>query len=41
VVARLKAIQGVAGIHVMGLGHIEPVRRVIEAAGLMPRPPGT
>jgi len=38
VVARLKAIQGIAGIHVMGLGRMEPVRRVIEAAGLVPRP---
>jgi 5,10-methylenetetrahydrofolate reductase len=38
VVARLKAIHGIAGIHVMGLGQIEPVRRVIEAAGLLPRP---
>ena len=38
VVARLKAIQGIAGIHVMGLGSMEPVRRVIEASGLFPRP---
>ncbi|HEX9236710.1 MAG TPA: methylenetetrahydrofolate reductase [Actinomycetota bacterium] len=38
VVARLKTIQGIAGIHVMGLGQMEPVRRVIEAAGLLPRP---
>ena len=38
VVARLKAIQGIAGIHVMGLGRMEPVRRVIEGAGLLPRP---
>jgi methylenetetrahydrofolate reductase (NADH) len=39
IIARLKAIQGIAGIHLMGLGHLEPVRKVIEAAGLMPRPP--
>jgi methylenetetrahydrofolate reductase (NADPH) len=39
VVARLKAVMGVAGIHVMGLGRLEPVRRVIEGAGLTPRPP--
>lgn len=38
VVARLKAIQGVAGIHLMGLGRMDPVRRVVEAAGLLPRP---
>jgi methylenetetrahydrofolate reductase (NADPH) len=38
VVARLKAIQGIAGIHVMGLGRMDPVRRVIKAAGLLPRP---
>jgi methylenetetrahydrofolate reductase (NADPH) len=38
VVARLKAIPGIAGIHVMGLGRMEPVRRVIEGAGLLPRP---
>jgi methylenetetrahydrofolate reductase (NADPH) len=38
VVAKLKAIQGVSGIHVMGLGRMDPVRHVIDAAGLMPRP---
>jgi 5,10-methylenetetrahydrofolate reductase len=38
VVAKLRAIEGIAGIHVMGLGHTEPVRVVVEAAGLMPRP---
>ena len=38
VVARLKAIHGIAGIHVMGLGRMDPVRRVIQAAGLLPRP---
>jgi 5,10-methylenetetrahydrofolate reductase len=38
VVAKLKAVQGVAGVHVMGLGHMASVRRVIEAAGLIPRP---
>jgi 5,10-methylenetetrahydrofolate reductase len=38
VVARLKAIQGIAGIHVMGLGHMRSVGKVIEAAGLLPRP---
>ena len=38
VVDELKAVAGVAGIHVMGLGHEDPVRRVIDAAGLLPRP---
>jgi len=38
VVAKLKAIAGVAGIHVMGLGHEQGVGQVIEAAGLLPRP---
>jgi 5,10-methylenetetrahydrofolate reductase len=38
VVARLKGIRGLAGIHVMGLGHLEPVQKVIGAAGLLPRP---
>jgi len=38
VVAKLKAIEGLAGVHVMGLGKEESVRRVIEAAGLLPRP---
>jgi methylenetetrahydrofolate reductase (NADPH) len=38
VVAKLKAIQGIAGIHVMGLGRMDPVRHVIESAGLTPRP---
>jgi 5,10-methylenetetrahydrofolate reductase len=38
IVERLRAIPGLAGVHVMGLGHEESVRRVIEAAGLLPRP---
>jgi 5,10-methylenetetrahydrofolate reductase len=38
VVSKLKAIGGIAGIHVMGLGRMDPVRQVIEAAGLLPRP---
>jgi 5,10-methylenetetrahydrofolate reductase len=38
VIAKLKAIQGIAGIHVMGLGHMDGVRHVVEAAGLSPRP---
>jgi len=38
IVAKLKTIAGIAGIHVMGLGRTEPVRSVIAAAGLLPRP---
>src|ERR687891_263102 len=39
VVKRLREVDGIAGVHVMGLGKEEPVRRVIEDAGLLPRPP--
>lgn len=38
VVTRLRELPGVAGVHVMGLGHEEAVRHVIEGAGLLPRP---
>jgi 5,10-methylenetetrahydrofolate reductase len=38
VVKRLREIEGMAGVHVMGLGREESVRRVIEEAGLLPRP---
>ncbi len=38
VVSRLKTIPGIAGVHVMGLGRELAVRRVIEGAGLLPRP---
>ena len=38
VVAKLKTIQGIAGIHVMGLGRMNPVRHVIDDSGLLPRP---
>lgn len=37
-IERLRAIRGIAGVHVIGLGHEEAVRRVIEASGLLPRP---
>lgn len=35
----LKGTAGVAGVHVMGLGHEAGVRAVVEGAGLLPRPP--
>jgi 5,10-methylenetetrahydrofolate reductase len=38
VVNGLREIPGIAGVHVMGLGREESVRRVIEGAGLLPRP---
>jgi methylenetetrahydrofolate reductase (NADPH) len=38
VVGRLRQVPGIAGIHLMGLGRLEPIRRVVEAAGLFPRP---
>jgi methylenetetrahydrofolate reductase (NADPH) len=38
VVRRLGGVEGVAGVHVMGLGKEESVRRVIADAGLLPRP---
>ena len=38
VVNRLRKVPGLAGVHVMGLGNEEPVRRVIDRAGLLPRP---
>jgi methylenetetrahydrofolate reductase (NADPH) len=38
VVERLRRIDGIAGVHVMGLGHEESVRLVIERAELLPRP---
>jgi methylenetetrahydrofolate reductase (NADPH) len=38
VVNGLRTIPGIAGVHVMGLGHEEAVRLVIEGADLLPRP---
>jgi methylenetetrahydrofolate reductase (NADH) len=38
IVRRLQGIDGIAGVHVMGLGREESVRAVIEGAGLLPRP---
>jgi methylenetetrahydrofolate reductase (NADPH) len=37
-VMRLREVRGIAGVHVIGLGHEDAVRRVIEGAGLLPRP---
>jgi len=38
IVGRLRDVEGIAGIHVMGLGNEDPVRRVVDGAGLLPRP---
>jgi 5,10-methylenetetrahydrofolate reductase len=38
VVRALKSIEGIAGVHVMGLGREDSVRQVIEDAELLPRP---
>ncbi len=38
VIARLKAVRGVAGVHLMGLGRPESVTATVQAAGLYPRP---
>jgi methylenetetrahydrofolate reductase (NADPH) len=40
IVAGLRELPGVAGVHVMGLGREEVVRHVIERADLLPRPTG-
>ena len=37
-ITRLREVPGIAGVHVIGLGHEGAVRRVIERAGLLPRP---
>ena len=38
IVRRLREMNGIAGVHVMGLGREGAVRQVIERAGLLPRP---
>lgn len=40
VVRGIRAIEGIGGVHVMGMGHDESVRAVVERAGLFPRPTG-
>ena len=37
-VAAIRAIDGVAGIHVMAMGHDDTTRALVERAGLFPRP---
>jgi len=38
IVNGLREIPGLAGVHLMGLGQESAVRRVVEGAGLLPRP---
>jgi methylenetetrahydrofolate reductase (NADH) len=40
VVQGIRGIAGVAGVHLMGMGHDDVVARVVEGAGLFPRPTG-
>jgi methylenetetrahydrofolate reductase (NADPH) len=40
VVQELRSIDGVAGVHLMGIGRDDLVRRIVEGAGLSPRPTG-
>jgi methylenetetrahydrofolate reductase (NADPH) len=40
VVKGVLGIEGVSGIHLMGMGHDDIVRAVVEGAGLFPRPMG-
>ncbi|MEP6476553.1 MAG: methylenetetrahydrofolate reductase [Actinomycetota bacterium] len=40
VVHGIRAIPGVSGVHLMGMGHDASVRAVVEGAGLFPRPTG-
>ena len=41
VVQGIRGIDGIAGVHLMGMGNDEAVVNVIEGAGLFPRPTGT
>lgn len=41
VVQGVRGIDGVAGVHLMGMGRDDVVARVVEGAGLFPRPTGT
>jgi methylenetetrahydrofolate reductase (NADPH) len=40
VVQGIRGIDGVAGVHLMGMGHDDVIARVVEGAGLFPRPTG-
>jgi methylenetetrahydrofolate reductase (NADPH) len=38
VVTALRDVEGISGVHVMGMGNERAVAKVVEAAGLIPRP---
>jgi len=40
VLGQIRTIDGVSGVHLMGMGHDDTVRAVVDAAGLFPRPTG-
>ncbi|HJR97555.1 MAG TPA: methylenetetrahydrofolate reductase [Actinomycetota bacterium] len=40
VLGQIRSIDGVSGVHLMGMGHDDTVRAVVDAAGLFPRPTG-
>ncbi len=40
VVQRIQAIDGIAGLHLMGVGRDDLVRMLLEETGLFPRPTG-
>ena len=41
IVHSIRAIAGVSGVHLMGMGHDANVRAVVDGAGLFPRPTGS
>ena len=40
IVRGIRAIEGIGGVHLMGMGHDDAVRAVVDQAGLFPRPTG-
>jgi methylenetetrahydrofolate reductase (NADPH) len=40
VLGQIRTIDGISGVHLMGMGHDDSVRAVVDAAGLFPRPTG-
>ena len=40
VAQRIRAIDGIAGLHLLGIGRDDLVRTIVEDAGLFPRPTG-
>ena len=40
IVTRIAGIEGLSGVHLMGMGHDDVIRSVVEGTGLFPRPAG-